>query len=74
MTYDPAKKENWLICSSGFWREGNVNKSAHMVLRYCTWEEARNTSREIADMYTRFAKAKADLEGEHLAELKAYFG
>lgn len=73
MTYDPTKKENWLICSSGFWREGIVSKSAHMVLRYCTWQEAKDTSREIAEMYARFTEEKRQLETIHQAECDAYF-
>lgn len=60
MTYDPNKKEIWIISSNGFWREGSVNKGEHMIKKLCTWQEAKD-----------YRVAFANMEREHSERLEA---
>lgn len=73
MTYDPNKKEVWIISSMGFWRDGDVNKTEDMVRTLCTWEQANCISNTIAEMYRQQYEAKQKLEEEHRLYKKLFF-
>lgn len=72
MTYDPTKKEVWTIASSGFWRQGEVNKTQYMVEKLCTWQEAKDTMKAFRDMECRHYDAVRALEAANLIERNAF--
>ena len=73
MSYDPDKQEVWVISSSGFWRDGVVNKTEYMVRTTCTWEQAKNISDTMAKMYSQQYEAVRNLEEEHRVAKRLFF-
>lgn len=69
MSYDEETVEPWIICSSGFWREGDVNLTEHMIRVECTWEQAVKIRQRWMQIEHEHASRRAGLDAVLRSEL-----
>lgn len=71
--YDPKKIEDWVVGSGGFWRKGDVNTHRWLVPFTGTWEQVRDRSIKMQELFMRHSEERASLTKEQTEELKEFF-
>lgn len=72
MSHDPTKVEPRIICSSGFWREGQVNQTEYMIRVECTWGQARQIMERWAQLQFQHDQDIRGLKASHESRMRLF--
>ena len=72
-TYDPAKVEDWVVSSIGFWRKDNVNETRWCVAFRGTWQQVHDRMNAMIAMERRHADEMDELREKHAEERKEFW-